>query len=83
MKSKEEDKDQKLSQKLSKIIYVVNQDTGPYRSIQSAINAAEPGSVIKIDPGLYQENLLITKPNLRYPFYPDSNPINLQERSLF
>jgi pectin methylesterase-like acyl-CoA thioesterase len=48
------------------MIYVVNQDTGLYRSIQSAINAAEPGSVIKIDPGLYQENLIITKHNLRF-----------------
>lgn len=47
------------------MIYVVNQEQGPHKSIQAAINAAEPGSVIKIDPGLYQESIMIDKPNLR------------------
>lgn len=33
-----------------------------YRSIQQALNDAEPGSTVRIRPGVYNESLTITKP---------------------
>lgn len=41
--------------------YLMNKDpeNGPYKTIQEAINAANPGGVIKISPGLYSDNLVI------------------------
>lgn len=33
-------------------------------SIQSALNAAVPGSVIQIEPGVYKEAILVNKPNI-------------------
>lgn len=35
-----------------------------YMTIQEAINAAEENTLIKIDEGLYKENLVIRKPNI-------------------
>lgn len=35
-----------------------------YPTIQEAINAAEENTLIKVDEGLYRENLVITKPNI-------------------
>lgn len=47
-------------------IYIVGRElgnsdkqTGPYRSIQEAIDEASPGSLIKISEGLYDETLVI------------------------
>ena len=37
----------------------VDKQTGPYRSIQEAIDAAMPNSLIKITEGFYEENLYI------------------------
>ena len=34
-------------------------ETSPYKTIQEAVDAAEPGSVIKVAPGLYSDNLVI------------------------
>ena len=45
--------------KMIKTSYVVDQSDGPYYTIQSAIDAAVSGSIIKINTGLYKENLVI------------------------
>lgn len=37
---------------------------GTYRTIKEAIDAVQPGALIYIKPGTYQEKLRITKPNL-------------------
>ena len=34
-------------------------ELGPYKSIQEAIDSANPGSIIKVAPGLYADNLII------------------------
>jgi pectin methylesterase-like acyl-CoA thioesterase len=39
--------------------YIVDQQSGPYYTIQSAIDKAKSGSIIKINTGLYKENLVI------------------------
>ena len=39
---------------------ILDAESGPYKTIQEAIDAAEPGSVIKVAPGLYSDNLTIT-----------------------
>lgn len=41
------------------IFKLIDPDAGPYKTIQEAINAAEPGASIKIAPGLYTDNLVI------------------------
>jgi hypothetical protein len=42
---------------------IVSQDTGSkYKNIQEAINIASPSSTIHIKPGVYNENLVISKP---------------------
>ena len=43
---------------------VVDKHKGPYKTIQSAIDDAVPSSIIKIESGLYKENLVIKVPNL-------------------
>ena len=51
-----------ISKNFSKIIFHINQkdpETSPYKTIQEAVDAAEPGSVIKVAPGLYSDNLVI------------------------
>lgn len=45
--------------KMIKTSYIVDQQDGPYFTIQSAIDAAVSGSIIKINSGLYKENLVI------------------------
>lgn len=40
-------------------IIKIDSESGPYKTIQEAINAAEPGSTIKIAPGLYNDNIYI------------------------
>lgn len=45
--------------------WTVDPENGPYKTIQDAIDAAEPGGVIKIAPGLYSDNIVIKKPNLK------------------
>jgi len=51
--------------KVLKATYIVDAESGPFKTIQEAIDAAEPGSVIKIAPGLYSTNILINKNGLR------------------
>ena len=42
---------------------VVNQlHRGDHTTIAAAINAAKPGTIVKVDPGLYRESLVIDKP---------------------
>ena len=53
------------NEKVIKISYIVDQQFGPYKSIQAAINDAKPDSVIKVNSGLYKENLEIKKPGLK------------------
>ena len=49
---------------MNNLTLVVDQISGPYFTIQSAIDKALPGSVIKIADGLYLENLVITNKTL-------------------
>ncbi|CAK85226.1 unnamed protein product (macronuclear) [Paramecium tetraurelia] len=44
---------------------IVDSESGPYKTIQEAIDKAEPNTVIKIAAGLYSSNILINKPGLR------------------
>ncbi|CAD8139625.1 unnamed protein product [Paramecium pentaurelia] len=44
---------------------IVDSESGPYKTIQEAIDRAEPNTVIKIAPGLYSSNIVINKPGLR------------------
>jgi F-box protein 11 len=44
--------------------YLVDQNSGPFKSIQEAIDTARPFSQIKISPGIYIENLFIAKNGL-------------------
>jgi hypothetical protein len=45
-------------------IILVDTEVGPIKRITDAINKAEPGTHIRIAPGLYSENLVIRKPGL-------------------
>ena len=47
-----------------KVSYVVDKETGPYFTIQSAIDAADFGGLIQINRGLYIENLRIKNKSL-------------------
>ena len=51
--------------KMFRVTYVVDQEEGPYKTIQAAIDEAKPNSTIKISSGLYKENLVITKSSLK------------------
>lgn len=44
---------------------IVDSESGPYKTIQEAIDKAEANTVIKIAPGLYSSNIVINKPGLR------------------
>lgn len=46
--------------KVLKATYIVDAESGPYKTIQEAVEAADQGSVIKVAPGLYSDNLIIT-----------------------
>lgn len=46
-------------------VYVVDPLLGPFKTINSAIQEAEPNSVIKISAGLYTENIKIKNKSLR------------------
>ena len=47
------------------ITYIVNQDgTGDYITIQQAINHSVSGDIIIVHPGIYNENLLISKKSI-------------------
>jgi pectin methylesterase-like acyl-CoA thioesterase len=48
-----------------KNLFVVDMKYGPYKLIQQAIDAATPGSNIKIAKGEYYENLVIVKDGLK------------------
>ena len=45
--------------------FLVDQKEGPYYTIQQAIDAAGPNSIIKVAKGHYKENLRITVPNIK------------------
>lgn len=47
------------TQKIVKINFVVDQINGPFYKIQDAIDEAKDGTIIKVDTGLYSENLVI------------------------
>ena len=49
----------KISEKAPDIIVHAGQ------SIQAAVNAASPGSIIQIDPGVYNESIVVNKANLQ------------------
>jgi len=49
----------KKNKSVIKMSYIVDQEQGPYFTIQSAIDIAKDGSIIKINTGLYKENLVI------------------------
>lgn len=51
--------------KVLKAPYIVDSESGPYKTIQEAVQAAEPGSIIRIAPGLYSSNIRIDKAGLR------------------
>lgn len=53
------DKQASEDAKLIRVSYIVDQQDGPYYTIQSAINDAKPNCTIKITTGLYKENLVI------------------------
>lgn len=53
------------NEKVIKISYIVDQQFGPYKTIQEAIKDAKPDSVIKVNSGLYKENLVVKKPGLK------------------
>ena len=38
---------------------IIDSESGPYKTIQEAVEQAEPGSIIKIAPGLYSDNIYI------------------------
>lgn len=46
------------------VFYVAASGTGDYWSVQQAVDVAPPGAIISIAPGVYREQLKITKPNL-------------------
>ena len=50
---------EKSQQQTVKASYIVDQQQGPFFKIQDAIDHAKSGSVIKINTGLYKENLVI------------------------
>ncbi len=52
---------------------------GEYSTIQAAINAANPGDVIEVKPGVYTENLTLNKPvSLAAETFDQINPANNQ-----
>ncbi|MEW5803119.1 MAG: right-handed parallel beta-helix repeat-containing protein [bacterium] len=42
-------------------VITVQKSGGNYTTIQAAINAASPGDIIKVGPGVYYENIIINK----------------------
>ena len=46
----------------SKAVTVSADGTGMYNSIQQAIDNVAPGTIIRIGAGIYEENLMISKP---------------------
>lgn len=48
-----------------------------YPTIQSAIDAVQPGEIIQVGPGIYMENLVISKPvTLIAKSFDEINPVN-------
>jgi hypothetical protein len=45
--------------------YVVDQIDGPFKTIQSAIDEGGAQATIKVSPGLYKENIMVTKPGMK------------------
>jgi pectin methylesterase-like acyl-CoA thioesterase len=45
-----------------KVVLEVKKSGGEYASVQEAVNAAPAGAVIRIGPGVYQEQVNINKP---------------------
>lgn len=48
-----------LEDRLTPSTLLVDQAAGPYHTIQSAVNAANPGDTIVVDPGTYTEQVTI------------------------
>ena len=61
----------------------MNPDTsveGSYSTIAEAIDKAEPGDTIRITPGLYSEQIVVTKPGLLFePSLPGGDVILKQQ----
>ena len=56
------------SQNKMRVSYIVDKVNSQYKNIQDAVNHAENNNVnadIKVSSGLYQENILITKTNIK------------------
>ena len=48
----------------AKKLLIVDQQKGPFKRIQDALDNAVPNSRIKIETGIYRENLIIKTPNI-------------------
>eukprot|EP00347_Sterkiella_histriomuscorum_P014217 403361723 len=69
---------------LQRILIVEKEATagqqGLYKTIQKAVDDAEPGSIIKIQPGLYEESVIVEKPGLVFEVGDKPGDITMQQQ---